>query len=59
MFSRGEGGVWVTTRHGTVFVPDTFEWEASPDGQMHVCLRRDFDDPTKLAVLCAFRSSGI
>jgi hypothetical protein len=39
-------------------VPDGFEWEASPDGRMHVCLRQDFHDPAKLAVLCAFRSIG-
>ena len=57
--TRSSKGIWATTANGTVFVPDTFEWETSPDGRMHVCVRRDFTDPTKLVVLCAFRGPGL
>lgn len=54
-----DGGLWATTAIGTVFVPDSFAWELSPDGATHVCMRPDFDDPHKLVVLCAFRGPGL
>jgi hypothetical protein len=57
--ARAERGLWATTRNGTVFVPDVFPWEPSPDGRMHVCVRRDFVDPSKFAVLCVFRGPGL
>lgn len=45
-------GMVVTTQHGTVFIPASFPYRESKDGQMHACIRQK-DGETKL--ICAFR----
>jgi len=48
------GGKWVTSIHGTVFVPGTFERSPSPDEQSHVCMAPDPRNPGKMSLLCYF-----
>lgn len=45
-------GMVVTTQHGTVFIPASFPYRESQDGQMHACIQKE-NGETKL--LCAFR----
>ena len=48
------GGKWVTSQHGTVFVPSTFAAEVSQDNDAHVCMRPDTRTPGKMMMLCYF-----
>lgn len=45
-------GLIVTTVQGTVFIPASFPYRESQDGQMHACIQKE-NGETKL--LCAFR----
>ena len=38
----------VTTKHGTVAVPANFKHRASPDAQMHACMRKGSDGSMRL-----------
>lgn len=55
---RVEGGVWLTTLHGTAFAPHNFAWRPSQDAQMHACMRPLAEGNGKMELLCAFRSPG-
>jgi hypothetical protein len=52
----GARHLYVTSRHGTVIIPPNFPLRASPDGRMHVCMRRSFDDG--MEVMCLFNPPG-
>jgi hypothetical protein len=52
----GASHLYVTSRDGTVVIPPNFPWRVSPDGRMHVCMRRTFDDG--MEVICLFNPPG-
>ncbi|MBS0242147.1 MAG: hypothetical protein JSS20_08205 [Proteobacteria bacterium] len=49
-----EGGKWVTSRHGTVFVPRDYRIDRSQDNDAHVCMMPDPVIPGKMKLLCYF-----
>jgi hypothetical protein len=48
------GGKWVTSAHGTVFVPRGFVPQPFRDADAHVCMRPDDHSPGKMLLLCFF-----
>ena len=48
------GGKWVTSIHGTVFVPSSFSAEVSQDNDAHVCMAPDPTTAGKMNLLCFF-----
>ena len=50
-------GLLVTSKYGTAIVPSTTEMRPSPDGRLHVCMRKDFEKDT-MRVLCFFGAAG-
>ena len=47
----------VTTKHGTVAVPADVKHRASPDAQMHVCMRKGSDGAMRL--ICIYMPPSI
>ncbi len=47
-----EGGLWVTTIHGTAFFNVNFEKRESKDGRLHACMRPESEG--KFKPLCLF-----
>lgn len=47
----------VRTRVGLTHIPPDFKWRASPDGQMHVCIRPNDPNPDT-NLICAFMGAG-
>ena len=50
----GRDGKYVTSMHGTVFVPRSFSRQASRDHQAHVCMRPDIWRRGVMLLLCYF-----
>lgn len=50
------GGLMVTSKHGTVFVPDSYKRRESPDGQSHICMTRGKGGD--MYPLCLFLAPG-
>ena len=54
---RDDGSYLVTARGLSVVIPATYrQWRPSPDGQVHVCVRRGGGVGPML--ICAFRGPG-
>jgi hypothetical protein len=48
-----EGGKWVTSSRGTVFVPKTFRIDTSRDNDAHICMQPD-PVTRRMKLLCYF-----
>ena len=49
-----EGGKWVTSSRGTVFVPNSFRTDASRDNESHICMQTDPVVKGRMKLLCYF-----
>lgn len=52
MTRQPDGGLWVTTKHGTGFVPHEMTRRESKDERSHACIRKTWDG--EFRVICVF-----
>lgn len=51
----GHGGIIVTSKHGTVLIPQYMERKPSQDGKFHVCMRKG---TWKMIPICYYVPGG-
>jgi hypothetical protein len=54
---RDDGSYLVTARGMSLVIPEDYYWRPSPDGRVHVCVRRI--SGIGLMVVCAFGGPGV